>query len=352
MVDDPDRIALVGGYDSAGFDGPSGLGLLRADAGSGSGAGWRIVDTLAADRPNFGVYDSRRQIVYTSHSGQDYLSAIAVDSVSGRLRLLNTAPTGSVNPVHLAFSANARFLVTASFSSGHISVVEVQDSGELGRLVAAIPADGALGPLCAQSGSQPHQVLFAPGGAHLFVPDRGLDLIHVYGFDADSGRLSELPAAEARPGSGPRHMVFDGPDRGFVINELDNTLATYRWDAARAALSPVHVVSTIPQHFFGPTSGAGITLSEDGRYLFVSNRGHDSIARFSISDTSDEPVLLGWTPVGRTPRFIGVQPRANSLWVTAQDSDLVQVLRFDPATGDLGLDASMSFAAPTFVVFT
>lgn len=340
------RRIVVGGYSTASDTEPRGLGLFERN-----GAGWRMLDRLELTNPTFGVFDRERRVLYTSHSGQDYLSAVAVADDGASLHLLGQAPTGSVNPAHLALSPDKRFLVAASFTSGHVSVLRVQDSGELGELVDAVPTTGTTGPLPAQSGSQPHQVVFSDDGKHIFVPDRGCDRVLVYRFDTSSGALALVSTAPARPAAGPRHLVFTDPVTAWVVNELDNTLAAYHWDADAEILSPLTIRSTLPDDYIGASAGGGIAASRDRRFLYVSNRGHDSIATFAIG-RGRQASCVGWTAVGgRTPRFLGIDPETGDLWATAQDSDRVH--RFSIGPSGLPVPAeTIAFTAPACVVFT
>jgi 6-phosphogluconolactonase (cycloisomerase 2 family) len=341
------RRVVIGGYSKADLPQPGGLGLF----GNDGDVGWRLLDRLDLVNPTFGVFDPDRRVLYTSHSGQDYLSAVALGDDDGHLRLLGHAPTGSVNPAHLALSPDRRFLVAASFTSGHVSVVGVRDTGQLDDLVEAIPTTGATGPLRAQSGSQPHQVVFGPEGTHVFVPDRGCDRILVYRFDSSSGSLALVAESTARPGAGPRHLLFADAETAWVVNELDNTLASYRWDATAETLSPIAVRSTLPEDYGGESAGGGIAAGRDHRLLYVSNRGHDSVATFASSDDG-AAVCIGWTPVGgRTPRFLGVDPATGDLWVTGQDSDRVQRFVPDPVSGLPRFTETVAFGAPACVVF-
>lgn len=341
------RRVFIGGYSGDHGAEPRGLGLF----GKAVDAGWRLLDRLDLANPTFGVFDRERRMLYTSHSGQDFLSAVALGEDDMRLQVLGRAPTGSVNPAHLALSPDRRFLVAASFTSGHVSVVGVRDSGELGDLVQAVSTTGLTGPRPAQTGSQPHQVVFDREGAHVFVPDRGCDRILVYRFDSGSGSLSLASEATARPGAGPRHLLFTDAATAWVVNELDNTLATYRWEAGAETLSQIAVRSTLPRDYVGASAAGGIAASRDGRYLYISNRGHDSVATFALSDGGGA-YCAGWTPVeGRTPRFLGVDPETGDLWVTAQDSHRVQRFTVDRASGLPRLEESVAFGAPACVVF-
>jgi 6-phosphogluconolactonase len=197
----PDRAVLVGEYNEGPHEGAPGLGLARAPESGNTE--WTVVSTLPLTNPTFGVFDPSRSVLYTSHSGQSYVLAVAVDRAAGTLRKLNTASTASVNPAHLALSPDGRFLVVASFTSGRVSVIGVQASGELDDLVTVVATAGETGPRPTQTGRQPHQVVFSGDGRHILVPDRGRDCILIFRFEAATGALSALPPAQARPGSGP-----------------------------------------------------------------------------------------------------------------------------------------------------
>lgn len=332
---------LIGGYSTSEARAPGGLGLFDT-------ATRRLLARLDLTNPTFGVLDRERRILYSSHSGQDYVSAVAVAADGTQLRLLGRARTGSVNPAHLALSPDKRFLVAASFTSGHVSVIDVRVSGELGELREAMSTAGSPGPLRSQSGSQPHQVVFDRDGEHVFVPDRGRDRVLVYRFDVKNAALALVFEAVARPASGPRHLVFTDATTAWVVNELDNTLAAYRWNPEAETLSPLTVRSTLPDTVFGPSAAGGIATSADRRYLYVSNRGHDSVTTFAVRDA--EADWVGCTPVGRTPRFVGTDPETGDLWVAAQGDDRVQRFQIDGA-GLPVLAETIAFAAPACVVF-
>ena len=149
-------------------------------------------------------------------------------------------------------------------------------------------------------------------------------------------------------------MIFHplDPTVAYVVNELDSSVSIFRWNDSSEQLVLVRVFSSIPSTFIGSNSGSEIELTHDGRFLFVSNRGHNSIARYALSPDHLELEVLGWTPVeGCTPRFIGLNLDEDELWVTAQDSDRVQRFNVQPGTGELSLSGSYAFPSPAFVAF-
>lgn len=346
------RAVLIGGYARKDTADTETLQLLTPD--NGASFGWSPVGGLALMNPTFGTFDPSRNTLYTSHSGQNYLSAVAVDLAAGALRLLGTAPTGSVNPAHLALSPHQNFVLAAGFTSGHVSVIEILGNGALGRLVAAMQIHTPTGPLEAQSGSQPHQIVFSPDRGHVLVPDRGCDVIHVFHFDDETGELEPRSRTRMRPGAGPRHLVFNPvhPHLAYAVNELDSTVSVLGWDAATERLTTAGVWSTLPPTYFGSNSGGAIDISADGHFLYVSNRGHDSVAHFDIVHGGEGLYPRDWTPVrGRTPRFLCLDPAGGELWVAVQDSHLVQRFTVSRMTGDLTLSGMLPFHAPACVTF-
>lgn len=327
---------------------------LRLLVPSGSTAfEWKAVAGLTLASPTYGAYDAGRAILYTSHSGQEHLSAIAIDVPGRSLRLLGTAPTGSVNPVHLALAPNRRFILAAGFTSGHVSVIELASDGALGGLVSANQLAAAAGPLPPQTGCQPHQIVFSADGRHVFVPDRGSDRVHVFRFDPESGALVAREPALVQAGAGPRHLVLHPTltELAYLVNELDSTVAVLHWDVAAERLSSGEAMPTVPTGFRGQNSAAALDISADGRFVYVSNRGHDSVVGYATSASGQRLHRAGWTPVSRTPRFLGLDPTGAELWVAAQGSHLIQRFDVSPVSGALTHVGSLAFPSPACITF-
>lgn len=338
---------VVGGFTSDRPGPPQGLGLYIAAAGASA---YTLADVLDLRSPTFGAYCPRRGVLYVSHSAGSQLSAVTVDVDAGGLSRLDEVATGSVNPVHVALSPDRRHLVAASFTSGHVGVVALGPDGAFAAPMTSVAVGGALGPRAEQTGSQPHQVVFTPDGRHVLVPDRGTDQVHVYAFDGEAGTLERVGGAPAAAGAGPRHLAFlpADPSAVVVVNELDSTARVHTWDGERGRLDPGPVVSTVPPDFSGANSAAGIALAGGGRFVYVSNRGHDSVVRFDAADGGlSEP---RWFPAGgRTPRFVGATPDGSHLWVGAQGSD--RAIRFEVHQDDGALTPveELAFTAPACV---
>src|SRR5262249_42701175 len=155
-------------------------------------------------------------------------------------------------------------------------------------VVDLVKLDGKIGPhRVEQPFAKPHQVEFDPSGRFIVVPDKGLDVVFTYRLDTAARKLVHAATAQAREGSGPRHVAFDPAGRNaYAINELDSTVTAYRFDASTGALEPFQIVSSLPDRFVGNSRASEIAVSPDGRFVYASNRGYDSIAIFAIDATT------------------------------------------------------------------
>jgi 6-phosphogluconolactonase len=290
--------------------------------------------------PSFLVTSRDQRFLYSVHGDLRYASSFAVDAGTGHLTFLNQADTGGANGVHQALSADGRFLVVANYGSGSVAVLPVRQDGRLGDRVELAALEGKPGPhRTEQTSSHPHHVVFDPSGRFVLVPDKGLDRVFVFRFDGAAGRLTpaEQGSVAARPGSGPRHLAFHPRlPVVWVLNELASTAATYAWDAKNGALHPLQIVPSLPADFTGESSAAEIAVSSDGRFVYASNRGHDSIVVFRTDPKTGLLASAGWTPTqGRTPRFIGFDPGHRFLYAANQEGDTIATFRPDTASGRL-----------------
>ncbi len=172
----------------------------------------------------------------------------------------------------------------------------------------------------------------------MLVPDKGLDRVFVFAFDAATGKLTPTVqgSAVARSGSGPRHAAFHPRLTVlWVLNEIGSTVVTYQWEAERGHLRPVQILPSVPADYTGENTASEIAVSSDGRFLYCSNRGHDSIAVFAV-DTNGLLAPVAWTPSqGRTPRFIALDPSGRFLYAANEQSDTIVAFHVDAAAGKL-----------------
>jgi 6-phosphogluconolactonase (cycloisomerase 2 family) len=319
--------AYVGCYTTAArYARGDGIHVYRVDRASGS---WTPVQTVTGIvNPSFLVTARQGQVLYSVHGDETYVTAFAVDRETGRLTQINRAATGGRNGVHQAVDPSGKFLLVANYSTGSVAVMPVRADGGLEDAVHVIPLPGQPGPhRVEQAESHPHQILFDPSGKFVVVPDKGLDRVFVFRFDAATGKLT--PTAQGsgvvRSGAGPRHAAFH-PSLTvlWVLNEISSTVTTWFWEAERGHLRAAQILSTLPADFTSENTASEIAVGAGGGYVYCSNRGHDSIAAFPVDPATG---LLGapeWTSTqGRTPRYIGFDPSRGFLYATNEQSDTI-----------------------------
>jgi 6-phosphogluconolactonase (cycloisomerase 2 family) len=335
-----------------------GITVYRID---GAGAWTRVQLVAPLVNPSWLAFDRTGHTLYTVHGDGTEASAFRVDATSGQLSLLDKAPTGGCNPVHLMADPSNRFAIVANHivrngvKSGIASLPIGQD-GRLSAPVDVVAFDGTIGPhRVEQPFPKPHQVEFDRSGRYIVIPDKGCDRVLVYSLDA-SGKLHQLPGAgtPARETSGPRHIAFHPGNRfAYLINELDSTICCYRFDPATGDIRPFQIVSALPDSFTGNSRGSEIAVSDDGRFVYASNRGHDSIALFAIHATSGRLSAIDWVPsMGKTPRFFAVSPDGAALFVANEEGHNIVRYAVDRASGRLSKPVVVTeTGSPTSIVF-
>jgi 6-phosphogluconolactonase len=272
------------------------------------------------------------------------VTAFATDYATGDLTLLNSQPTEGRNPAHLSVDATGRFVVAANYSgtttaTNHVALIPITADGRLEEPTDILTHTGQLGPLTArQEAPHAHMAMQDPAGRFVLVNDLGLDRTFVYRLDRFERRLVSTGApAVALPGDGPRHLAFHPNGRFvFVINELANTIAVWTWEAKTGAMNRIQTISTLPDWYRGISTTAHVMVSADGRFVYGSNRGHDSIAVFSCDPQSGRLTFASrhWT-YGETPRNFNIDPSGRFFYVGHQNTDNVVVFAIDRATGAL-----------------
>ncbi|MGI8857417.1 MAG: lactonase family protein [Thermomicrobiales bacterium] len=337
----PPMFAYVGCYTTPDRKGRGeGIAVYRIDADSGA---WSRVQLLAdVPNPSFLTVDRDRRFLYCVHGGNTYraVSAFAIDRQTGQLTFLNTQDCGGANPVHLDIDASGRFLVVASYTDSVVAALPIDADGTLGPRSDLVAQTGEPGPHPTEQASpHPHHCPFDTAGRFVAVPDKGLDRTFIYRFDAERGRLlpGDPPFVAARPGAGPRHAAFHPHlPYAYVINELDSTITTFGYDAERGVLDPRQTIATLPPDFTGASTTAEIAIAPSGRFLYGSNRGHDSIAIFAIDQSTGALTSVGWEPCGgKMPRFVALDPSGRYLYAANQESDTIVAFRVDQTTGAL-----------------
>ncbi len=348
--------AYVGSFTSAERDASgSGINVYRVDRTSGRLDHIQVVGDLV--NPSFLAMDRRGQFLYSAHGDEDYATAFAIDAATGRLTRLNRSATGGTNGVHLAVDATNRYLVVSNYASGSMALLPIESDGSLGPRSDLVGLPGEPGPHpVQQTSSHPHHNPFDPAGRFFIVADKGLDKVFVMRVDADSGKLAwaDTPSIASAPGAGPRHAAFHPTQPyAYVLNELDSTLATYAYDTSNGSLAERQVVSTLPSDFTGQNTTAEIEVDRAGRFVYCSNRGHNSIAAFAIAPTDGTLSALSFTPSGgERPRFFGLDPAGTFLYACNERSHNIVAFRVNRETGALTrIDQVAETGSPVTMVF-
>jgi 6-phosphogluconolactonase len=302
--------------------------------------------TLAAETPNptFLTWHPSHRALYALGVGPDSSGqstggavAFAYDATTKKLTPLNARGAGA-SMAHLAVDATGRLLVTASYHSGFLATFPIGEDLRLGECSGHFPHDGKPGPRTArQDKPHPHSVTFSPDNRFAYVCDLCLDKIVVYAVDAAHATLKPAGEFATAPGAGPRHSKISDDGRFFyAINELDSTITTFARDAANGALHPLQSLSTLPADFHGENICAEIRLHPNGRFVYGSNRGHDSLAVFARDTERGTLSLVQILPCGgKHPRNFNLSPDGAWLVCANRDSDNLVSFRVDPATGKL-----------------
>jgi 6-phosphogluconolactonase len=293
-----------------------------------------------ADAPAYFVFDPSHRFLYTCGT-PEFIAAYAVNAATGHLTLLNQKPSGGGDPSYISLDKTARFAFVANYQGGNIAAYAIRPDGSLGERTAFIQHTGhSVNPL-RQARAFAHSIVVDPSNRFVLVADLGLDKIFIYRFNPATGALtpSDPATVQAPPGSGPRHITFHPNGTwAYVITEMGSSILLYDWDAKRGTLKEKQQISALPADFKGVSTSAEITVHPNGRFLYGSNRGRNSIAVFSIDRNSGQLSPLQDIPSeGKTPRNFDFDPSGRWLLVTNHDSDNAVVFAVNPETGLLSL---------------
>lgn len=269
------------------------------------------------------------------------LTAYSINAATGNLTLLNRQSHGSSGACHLSVDATGRTLLVAHYGGGSVSSVSVSPDGRLGELGSLIQHTGSSINAARQKGPHAHAIVLSPDNRFALVPDLGLDRVLVYQIDPATAKLTPHtpPSAALAPGSGPRHLAFHPNGRvAYVINEMLCTMTAFRYDATRGTLTEFQTLSTLPpgEAVAKGTSTAELQLHPSGKFLYGSNRGHNTIVVYAIDTATGQLTYVeNASTLGKTPRHFALDPTGRWLLAENQDSSTVAILRVDEKTGRL-----------------
>ncbi|OAI53188.1 hypothetical protein AYO44_16205 [Planctomycetaceae bacterium SCGC AG-212-F19] len=271
--------------------------------------------------------DPKQQFLFAAIRSEGNLAAFKIDRTTGKLTLVNTVDAG-LDPAHIATDRTGRFLLTAYYVSAKVTVHSIGQDGSLSErpIQSITTADKA------------HAILPDPSNRFIFVPHTGPNAIFQFTFQADAGKLTPNATPKILTGdnTGPRHIVFHpSKDIAYIDNEQGGSVTVYALDTKAGTLKPIQTVSTLPKDFKGTNACAEIKVHPTGKFLYVSNRGHDSIACFKVDAKDGKLTALGQEPTEKTPRSFDLDPTAKFLLAAGEASGKLAVYRIDGEAGTL-----------------
>jgi len=306
--------------------------------------------------------DPRTRFLYAVNEVNEFegkasgaVSAFSIEPATGRLKLVNQQSSGGSGPCHLALDGSGKFLLVANYDAGSFEVLPIHQ-GALGAPIDLIQHRGSSVNPKRQAGPHAHCVVTDKNNRRVFVTDLGLDKIMIYGFDSDTGKLTpnQKPWFQTKPGAGPRHFAFHNNGRwAYVISELDSTMSALTYDRASGELRETQTISTLPADFTGKSSCAELQVAPSGKFLYGSNRGHDSIVVYSIDQTTGKLGLVEYVSTqGKVPRNFAIEPGGRWLLAANQNSDSLVSFAIDPKSGKLSPSGhSVAIPVPVCVAF-
>jgi 6-phosphogluconolactonase len=292
----------------------------------------------------------------TDMHAETLIYSLQADRTTGKLRVINQVGSGGQDATHLDLDAASMTLFVANHGDGHVTALPIQPDGSLGP-VASVQEDYGSGPTRRQSGPEAHGVAVDPTHHYVLSADFGADRIFVYQFNPATRALTPAsrPFEAVAPGSGPRHLVFHPSGRFlFMDTELSAQLISYRWDARHGRLHQIQIQSTFAPGYTGEKSVAELLVSQDGRFLYVSNRGEENtLVVYAIDKrTGALKQIQRTSSLGKTPWSFAIDPSGRWMLVTNEATSSVNVLKVNPATGKLAPTAeSLSVTHPVTVAF-
>lgn len=344
FADTPARFAYVGSYTKdppgGGNDNPVGLSVFRIDPKSGE---FTLIQQVPSANPSFVALDPTQRFLYVINEIDDYqgrktgsAEAYSINPETGTIALLNRQSVMGTIPGHLAVDPTGKYLVVANYMGGNFVTLPIEADGRLGPVAGSFANKGDGPNAERQEGPHPHAVVFDQAGRFMATADLGVDKVQT--LRLENGNLRLVSEASMAPGAGPRHVVFHHDGRIlYVINELNATITALEYDPNSGQLGrQLQTVPTESAGYSGPQSTAEIAVHPSGKFLYASNRGHNSIAAFRIDPASGLLSPIGHTTSGiEFPRNFAIDPSGAWLYAANQKGDTIVQFRIDQATGRL-----------------
>lgn len=262
------------------------------------------------------------------------VNAFAIDPKSGKLTLLNQQSSEGSGPCHLVVDAAGKNVLVANYGGGNVAALPIGDDGKLAKASSVVQHQGTSVDPKRQTAPHAHSINLDAKSRYAFAADLGLDQVLVYRFDSAKGLLTpnDPPFVKVAPGAGPRHFAFHPSGKfAYVINELGNTVTGFSYDAEQGKLTEIQTISTLPPDFKEPSYTAEVVVHPSGKYLYGSNRYHNSLAAYAVDKATGKLTLLDITPVGgKLPRNFNVDPTGQWIIVGNHEDDTLSVMKIEP----------------------
>ena len=335
-------IAYVGTYTAK--TNSKGIYALRFDAEKGQltsiGVAAETADpSFLAVHPNGKYLYAVNEISTFNGGAGGAVSAFSISAKTGALKFLDQVPTRGAGPCHVSVDKTGAYVLVANYDGGSIASFAVHEDGSLGTASGFVQHSGSGPNQERQEGPHAHWIGTSPDNRFALAVDLGLDQVIVYGFDSSKGIFTPMLSgfAKVKPGAGPRHLAFHPNGKfAYVLSEMDSSVTVFSYQAKKGAFSSLETISALPKDYAGRKEAAEIAVDPSGKFLYTSNRGHDSIAIFEINPAKGTLKSLGRVlSGGQTPRHFAIDPTGTYLLAENQESNTIVVFHIDPATGNL-----------------
>jgi 6-phosphogluconolactonase len=295
---------------------------------------------IESPEPAYFVIHPDDRHLYTCNSGSPgQVSAYEIEPHTGALKFLNRLPAGGTDTSYVSLDQTGHYVLAANYSGGNIAVFAIQPDGSLGERTAFVQHTGSSVNPQRQTHAYAHSIIVDPSNRFVLACDLGVDKVFIYRFNAQDGTLTtnNPPFANIKPGSGPRHVKFHPNGKWvYVISEIASTVTAFNWDSTNGALAEFQSISALPDDFKGVSTAAEIMIHPNGKFLYASNRGDNSLAVFAIDQTTGKLTPIEHVPSGgKMPRNFAFDPTGKWIICSNHDSNLVVVFHLDENTGKL-----------------
>lgn len=331
-----------------------GITLAEFDDATGSLSAPRMaIETR--DPAHFTLSADGRHLYMCNTGTPGGVSAFAVDRKSGALELLNYVESKGRGPSYVSVDGSGKFVLDANYGGGYVEVLSLNPNGSLKEQTAFVQHIGSSVHPQRQSKPYAHWFRTDPTNKFALVMDLGTDQVVIYKFDAKTGKLTPNdPAFTAvTPGSGPRHLAYHPNGKWFYgVQELSNEVVAFNWDATKGTLTQFQAVKTLADTFKDASTAAEIAVRPDGKFLYATNRGEDSVVVYAIDAKTGELTLKQRVPSGgKVPRYFSFDPSGKWFIVSNQEGNTVVVFGVDAKTGELTQNSVTQLPRPMAVVF-